>query len=296
MTGNVESQADRDLYAVELEAGVAYTINLAGGTLSNALLRLVSSAGAVLAENDDIAPGNPDSRLSYVPTVSGTYYIEAGASGSGLTGTYKLSLSSPTSQTDDFANGLADATHPVGLLTVGGSGHGTLEVPTDRDWFRVKLTEGEVYVVSLTGTPEDGEGRLEDSYLWLHDAAGNVVAENDDLVGGDTLDSQLVFEATQTGLLCRGGLLPGQVFGHLHRRGGDGRHPGPTRSRSRRAGQSTTSSPGCMRATVIGRRMQRAKPIGWTGFTAEWDSPRSPNPSPCKRRSRACTHFWPIPT
>jgi serralysin len=167
--------------------------------LSNALLRFVSSAGAVLAENDDIAPGNPDSRLSYVPTVSGTYYIEAGASGSGLTGTYKLSLSSPTSQTDDFANGLADATHPVGLLTVGGSGHGTLEVPTDRDWFRVKLTEGEVYVVSLTGTPEDGEGRLEDSYLWLHDAAGNVVAENDDLVGGDTLDSQLVFEATQTG-------------------------------------------------------------------------------------------------
>lgn len=197
--GSVDSQADRDLYAVELQAGVAYTIDLGGGTLINSLLRLYNGAGAVLAENDDLTPGNPDSRLTFVPTVSGMYYIEAGAFGDGQTGTYKLSLSSLGSQSDDFANSLTDATHPMGLLTVGDPGVGRLEVPTDRDWFRIKLTEGEVYVVSLTGAPEDGEARLEDSYLRLHDAAGNLVAENDDIVGGDTLDSQLVFEATETG-------------------------------------------------------------------------------------------------
>jgi hypothetical protein len=197
--GSVDSQADRDLYAVELEAGVAYTIDLGGGTLNNALLRLYSSAGAVLAENDDITPGDPDSRISFVPTVSGTYYIEAGALGDGHTGTYKLSLSNLASQSDDFADGPADTTHPVGQLTIGDPGVGTIEVPTDRDWFRVKLTEGEVYVVSLTGTPDGGEGRLEDAYLRLHDAAGNVVAENDDVIGGETLDSELVFEATETG-------------------------------------------------------------------------------------------------
>lgn len=200
VTGSVDSQADRDVYAVELEAGVAYTIDLAGGTLVNTLLRLHDSTGAVLAVNDDIAPGsNPDSRLSFVPTVAGTYFIEAGASAGGLTGTYKLSLSSPDSHVDEFADGLTDATHPIHLLTVGGVALGKLEVPTDHDWFRVKLTQGEVYVVSLTGTPDGGAGRLEDAYLWLHDAAGTIVAENDDIVGGDTTDSQLVFKATETG-------------------------------------------------------------------------------------------------
>ncbi|MFO1159025.1 MAG: pre-peptidase C-terminal domain-containing protein [Reyranellaceae bacterium] len=198
--GTIDSKGDRDWYAVELAAGVAYTIELDGGTLINPVARLYSGTGALLAQNDDIVPGgNLDSRLSFVPTVSGTYYVEAGASGDGLAGTYSLSLSSPASRADDLANSLTDTTHPLGLLTVGGSGSGTLEVPTDRDWFRVKLAAGETYVVSLTGTTSGGEARLADPYLRLHDAAGDVVAENDDIAGGDTTDSQLVFAATETG-------------------------------------------------------------------------------------------------
>jgi hypothetical protein len=202
--GNLEAKADRDLYAVELLAGQTYTIGLTGvqdggGALTNPHARLYSSSGTPVAESDDIAPGsNLASQITFVPTETSTYYIEVGASEDNFTGGYELSLSSVGSEADDFANDLTDMAHPMGLLSVGLSSVGKLEVPTDRDWFRVKLEAGETYDVSLMRTL-DGDGGLADSYLRLHDSTGVVVGENDDIVGGDSTDSELVFEATETG-------------------------------------------------------------------------------------------------
>ncbi|MFO1163048.1 MAG: pre-peptidase C-terminal domain-containing protein [Reyranellaceae bacterium] len=201
--GNLETATDRDWFGVQLIENTAYTISLlglqgGGGTLSNPYLRLHDPAGSTVAENDDIVPGaNLDSRITFVPTVTGVYYIEAGAHGDNLTGTYQLLVSSPASLSDDLADALNDATHPLGALSAGGSSHGNLEVPTDRDWFALQFTAGESYTIRLTGAP-DGDGKLADAYLRLHDGSGAVVGENDD-ADGTTGDSELAFLALSTG-------------------------------------------------------------------------------------------------
>ena len=76
-------------------------------------------------------------------------------------------------------------------LTVGGSVNDTIEVAQDHDWFRITLTAGQSIIVSLTGIT------LNDPYLRIRDANGNIIRENDD--SGDSLDSQVGFTAPTTG-------------------------------------------------------------------------------------------------
>ena len=84
-TGNVDFLGDRDWFRVQLVGGTKYTINLQGqqgnvGTLEDPYLRLHSSTGATLGENDDISAGvQRDSQFGFTPTSTGTYHIEAGS-------------------------------------------------------------------------------------------------------------------------------------------------------------------------------------------------------------------------
>lgn len=202
--GTLDAVADRDWFVVQLLAGIVYTIDLSGlqntaGALANPHLRLRDGTGAVIAENDDIAAGaNPDSRITYVPTESGTYYIEAGAFADNLTGTFELTINSPGAGIDDFVDKLGDAPRPFGTLAVGGAAAGTLEAPADRDWFAVQLVAGTSYLLSLTGI-QGGGGTLEDPYLRLRDGAGVLIAESDDSADGASTDSALVFTSSVTG-------------------------------------------------------------------------------------------------
>jgi hypothetical protein len=79
---------------------------------------------------------------------------------------------------DDFANSLADASHPFGQLSPGGASAGVLEMAGDRDWFQVQLQAGFSYTINLVGA-HGGGGTLADSFLRLHDASGGLVASND---------------------------------------------------------------------------------------------------------------------
>ena len=100
-TGDIEVANDRDWFAVTLQAGLTYTINLdgsssaaGGGTLSDTFLRgIYTSAGALISgtTNDDGGPGL-NSQVTYTAAASGTHYISAGGFGS-RTGTYTLSVS-----------------------------------------------------------------------------------------------------------------------------------------------------------------------------------------------------------
>ncbi len=101
--------------------------------------------------------------------------------------------STPPTIIDDFANGLTDTTHPFGQVAVNGSATGTLEVNGDRDWFRVQLTAGTTYVVNLLGTT------LVDPYLWLHNATGTVLVEDDDIDPGINRNSQITYTITSSG-------------------------------------------------------------------------------------------------
>jgi Ca2+-binding RTX toxin-like protein len=120
-TGVLQQAGDHDLFAVQLTAGDTYTLtetghNAGGGTLADPFLRLMNSAGAVLITNDDIVDGTkPDSSITFTPTVSGTYYLDAGAYADGYAGTYTMGAAQTATGTAPGAgddNVTATATMP----------------------------------------------------------------------------------------------------------------------------------------------------------------------------------------
>ena len=78
-------------------------------------------------------------------------------------------------------------------ISVGGTITDSLEVVGDRDWIRINLTAGQSISVFLDGLS------LEDPYLRIRDASGNVLFENDDISSGTNRDSLLAFTASYTG-------------------------------------------------------------------------------------------------
>ena len=97
-TGEIEQSRDRDWFAVTLEAGSTYRIDLEGsptgrGTLLDPYLRGVyDSNGNRLSgtTNDDGGTGR-NSRVVFTAEADGTYYIAAGAY-SAHVGTYEVSI------------------------------------------------------------------------------------------------------------------------------------------------------------------------------------------------------------
>ena len=81
--GMLSTKFDEDWIEIEMTAGMLYTINLSGATggVADTFLKLYDSKGGFIKQNDDIEgeEGNLNSSTQFVPEVSGTYYISAGA-------------------------------------------------------------------------------------------------------------------------------------------------------------------------------------------------------------------------
>ena len=99
-----------------------------------------------------------------------------------------LALAVPPAPSDDFG----DTAQTAGSLAAGQSRQGVLERAGDRDWFAVDLVAGRRYEVTLDGST------LNDPYLRIFDAAGRLLAENDDRDTGG-LDSAIGFLAATSG-------------------------------------------------------------------------------------------------
>ena len=161
----IETPDDKDWFAVTLEAGTAYLIDVRGTdpdgygeTADTKLVSIRSSAGAVIANTEAGGGGvGTDARFHFVPTTTGTHYIEVGAE-NGTAGSYRLSV-----DTDDFA---ADgATSGVMALHNGsGTATGAIETANDDDWFRVTLEGGTSYWIEVEGAATDA-GTLEETAL-----------------------------------------------------------------------------------------------------------------------------------
>ena len=113
-TGEIGSLIDHDWFRVYLEADTAYQIDLEGAATSKGTLVDPWLSGIRDAEgndiddtsNDDIDPDNNlNSRVTFTPTTTATYFIEAFEAGSSLTGigTYTVSVTRAEAEDSDDA-------------------------------------------------------------------------------------------------------------------------------------------------------------------------------------------------
>ena len=173
VTGSIEEPGDRDWFGVNLDAGKTYRIDLKGrhvndGTLWDPYLRGVhdSDGNLISGTTDDNGGVGDNSRLTFEPPATGTYYVAAGANDSQL-GTYRVSVTEAAA--DDYP---AD-TSTTGAVSVGGSTTGSIEIPNDRDWFKVTLEAEKIYRIDLRA-PRTGTDGLYETKLWgVYDAAGD---------------------------------------------------------------------------------------------------------------------------
>ena len=159
-TGNLEYIGDTDWFAVTLEAGQPYRIDLEGSPTGGGTLRDPDLRGIYDKDGDRIAGSLQDnnagvgrnSRIYFTPDDGATYYVSAGAHrgySDSYAGTYTLAVAE---YSDDYA---ADRT-TTGRVVVGGSATGSIEPAGDRDWFAVELEADKMYRIDLEGSPTGG--------------------------------------------------------------------------------------------------------------------------------------------
>ena len=98
---SLEVAGDTDWYAIELEAGDAFVIDVMGvdhdggnglDALADSTLRLYDSEGNMIASNDNIGLRNKDSQIETAVAADGVYYIEVGSAEDSFAGDYQLDV------------------------------------------------------------------------------------------------------------------------------------------------------------------------------------------------------------
>ena len=123
--GDLSSSSDVDWWAVDLQAGVEYQIDVEGyqgigGTLGDPEAVLKDTAGTVdLDSNDDRSGDSLDSRIAYdVPdTGGGKYYIAVSAAVSDAAGSYRVTVTATTSIPATGAPSVSGVSHVGQTLT-----------------------------------------------------------------------------------------------------------------------------------------------------------------------------------
>ncbi len=113
VTSSLEVKGDHDWFKITLSAGQEITVTLNGVTLEDPYLYIRNASGNIIYENDDISAGVVrDSKVSFLVSTSGTYYIDVGAFNEDYTGTYDLSVKRytppPVGTLDQVANQLVE--------------------------------------------------------------------------------------------------------------------------------------------------------------------------------------------
>lgn len=200
VSGALESGADEDWFAVELEAGIEYRIEVRGntdsawgGSLYNPNLTLYDDQGETL---ETVTAGNGSGKLGYNAVLAltaeetGTYFI--GVEGGGRTGTYTVHVNRLT---DEYGTSILNS----GTVAVGASATGDIGHPRDRDRFAVELEAGIAYRIDLEGAPT-AQGTLNDPLLLGIYFDRVLLPGTFDDDGGEGLNSRLGFEAPYTGV------------------------------------------------------------------------------------------------
>ena len=195
IAGDLSPGGDTDWFRISMRTGQLYKIALnassEGEGALDPLVRIVDAHGTEVARNDDGREGL-NSYLEFTPARSGDFFIEARGFADEATGGYSLNVEAVRLPPDPAA--ASTSTHAS--IAVGQTLTGGLEYGGDKDWYRIRLTQGQSYRFMLNG--DEGEGGLADPVLRIHDASGAEVATDDD--NGEGLNSYLEFTAPTTGV------------------------------------------------------------------------------------------------
>ncbi len=193
-TSAIDAAGDEDWWKVTLTAGMTYSFQLtATSTGFDTFLGLLNSSGNLIAYNDDFGT-SPNSRITFTPTTSGTYYLAAAGFDDSV-GNYSIRATR--------ADNIPASTATTATLTVNGTaGASAIDMAGDQDWWKVTLTAGTTYVVRQLGSPSGSAGGLTmaDPYLYgIYNNAGLLISgtANDDY--GASTESRVVFTPTTTG-------------------------------------------------------------------------------------------------
>ena len=194
-TGDINTDRERDWFAVELEARARYRIDMEGVDAALARPRIFGVYDESGDQVDHIT-GFRGERFAVldieVPT-AGTYYIVLGrVAGSSSSGRYRLSVT----KTDDYPADIRTA----GTVEVGGFATGEIETRGDVDWFKVELLAG-TYDIDVLGSTEIA-GALRDPYLvGIHDSGGNLIENTTNNNFSTTnKNSRVLFDASTGGI------------------------------------------------------------------------------------------------
>ena len=207
--GAIETAGDADWFAVDVEQGIQYQIDLEGqptgqGSLQDPLVQLFGSDGEEIDRDDDGGSGL-NARLRFTADQTGVIYVGAGAYG-GNTGTYTVTVQEYVPPPDDYA----DNPDTGGIIGIDESVSGEIGHEGDSDWFAVDLAAGQSYAIDLEGAATNG-GTLSDPYLELFNADGQAIDFNDD--GGDGLNSRLIVTPEVSGRYYIGAAAFGESTG-----------------------------------------------------------------------------------
>jgi hypothetical protein len=179
-SGELTTRSPRVAFEVQLQAGQVVTLSTSSSANVDTVLTLTGPGGKTLAQNDDQQSGVLSSRIVYMPRASGRY--TAVVTGfNGATGAFELAL------TRGLEVGLSDAARTLREEAV------SLDASGPEASFDVDLAAGDIFVATTVGLTE-----ALDTTLFLRDANGVVLAQNDDR-GDGSLNSRIIYQAAAAG-------------------------------------------------------------------------------------------------
>jgi hypothetical protein len=171
-------KSHHQVHSIVLEAGQPYLIDLQGKF--DTFLRIENAQKAPLLYNDDIRPDDLNSRLVFIPPENGTYRVVVTSFKPGAVGAYTLSA--------------RKAVKEGKTKVVKDELQKTDKKNKDRYFktHKVQLNRGSPYTIEM-------ESQAFDTFLVLLDEKGQFLAENDDIVPGDTRRSRIDFTPKEDG-------------------------------------------------------------------------------------------------
>jgi serralysin len=179
---------DVDWIAIDLVAGETYSISNTGyrysdGTLSNPAVAIYDASSILLT--DEFYSLSHGAFIEFTAGYTGTYYIAASDDfgDTNRLGTYTVSVRSGYFETADAEDDMG-GTYSY-EMSVGETFHGEIDTDGDQDTITLQLSAGQSIALSVAALGTQ-RGTLEDPILVIRDAAGTIIASNDNAYNADS--------------------------------------------------------------------------------------------------------------